>query len=162
MVLLKAYANQIRLKVGEIVGENKDIVSGLKTRIASLESECADLHHQLISYQQMIKWATLLEPKEIDSIVSVKMAEFMLEQFKESGSVNPTDVVALANYYALGDDQEREEISEVLSEDLKDILSMGMLTRDNLSRASYHYFNIITDGGKNSQSSYLDELQIEL
>lgn len=117
----------------------------LKRENEMLKSKLSKLENQSMQNIRSYKWADTLTQEEIDFIVEMKIIDEMIDYNSYTGYSHVTTIEKVIDYV------KKDIESEDMSDELKDLLSLGLITASVLSKALLGYLSYFDEGNSDDE-----------
>ena len=132
MVVLYLFKSVTESPGGYYMSEELD---KLKQENEALKSKLSKLENQSVQNMKSYKWADTLTQEEVDFIVEMKIVDEMIDYNSYTGDSHVTTIEKVIDYVKKGIEPEG------MSNTLKDLLSLGLITTFALSKALLGYLS---------------------
>lgn len=112
----------------------------LKRENEMLKSKLSKLENQSMQNIRSYKWADTLTQEEIDFIVEMKIVNEMIDYNSYTGDSHVTTIENVIDYV------KKDIEPEGMSDELQDLLSLGLITTSVLSQAILGYLSYFDKG----------------
>lgn len=112
----------------------------LKRENEMLKSKLSKLENQSMQNIRSYKWADTLTQEEIDFIVEMKIVNEMIYYNSYTGDSHVTTIEKVIDYV------KKDIEPEGMSDELQDLLSLGLITTSVLSQALLGYLSYFDEG----------------